>query len=251
MAKKKYLIIAFWVLFMAALVMFKPLRLLFLIIVLLLAVIGLTAFFTPLTYTVSGRINEANATVSGAAAWLFRFIRVTFGYAKAFNSKTYIAGFEVKKKPMSDKKRKPAVVRKTAIKKQKAAEKKNSLFTRFNTLSAVLTDPDSKIIMSFVLEYIMKSIRNIKPKHLRVEGVFGFNDPSVTGCLLGAYEALAGYYGLRSVIRLNGEFNHPVLRLDWEVRGWVSVFSLAGPLIWLVSRKAVFNALVKWVRKKR
>jgi len=115
-------------------------------------------------------------------------------------------------------------------------------------LRALLTYPDLKIIIGLCLRGIQKLLHALKPKHLDIYGVVGFDDPAVTGWFMGAYEAAAGTMGLRHKIRLAGSYHEKALRLDIDAKGRIRLIRLIWPLIWLYMKKPI-RTLINKLRK--
>lgn len=128
------------------------------------------------------------------------------------------------------------------------ADQAKSIIERWDTLKAVLTYPDSKIIMRLCLQFAQKELRAIKPTKIKVVGQVGLDDPCHTGLLLGAYEMAAGMWGLRRDIQISGDFTKPVLQLDMAVAGALRIGSLIKPVIWLLVQKPVFRIIIKYLK---
>jgi len=119
-----------------------------------------------------------------------------------------------------------------------ATEKKD----RFKTLKqvkAVLTYPERKIIMALVFKSLQKFFKALKPKHLDIYGVVGFDDPATTGWAMGAYETAVGLLQLRHKIRLWGSYHEKRLELTIQARGRTRVWGLIWPFIWLYLHKPI------------
>lgn len=112
---------------------------------------------------------------------------------------------------------------------------------------AVLTHPDRKIIMRLCLKCLQKFMKALKPKHLDIHGVIGFDDPSVTGQVMGAYEAAMGVMGLRHKVRILGNYFEKALELNIEAEGRTRLWGLIWPLIWLYLRKPIRVILHKYL----
>ncbi|MCL1842822.1 MAG: hypothetical protein FWF79_03335 [Defluviitaleaceae bacterium] len=231
--------------------------------------VGLLLFFIllavvliaiPVKYSVDASTGE-KTSVLVRASYLFNFVRFTYenndGTGK---NELRIAGFRIKEKKekkdsaqgrkdsaqesgRAEKTQKSPKAQKTkAHKKPKTPPPKKEIsFNKLSKSYAVLTDSQGKTMIKLTFIAFKKILRVMLPKHVEIWGVVGFSSPATTGIFMGAYEALAGMSGLRSKIRLAGDFNSDstTIRLNAKVKGSVSVFRMTLPFIWLATRKPV------------
>jgi hypothetical protein len=68
-----------------------------------------------------------------------------------------------------------------------------------------------------------------------------------TGQLIGLYEALISYMGLRHQINLQGDFYNDKIniKLDWKLRGRFAVFLIVWAVLRFAVQKPVLDA-VRW-----
>ena len=71
--------------------------------------------------------------------------------------------------------------------------------------------------------------RHIKPKLLRIDMTIGFDDPAVTGQVLGVIAAFCGAAGMMPCVK--PDFEKRVFESDIEIKGSVTVFVLLKILI--------------------
>lgn len=211
------------------------------IVLLALLALVLLLLFVPLRY--QAYVSSAKAVADFRISWLLRLIDIRYMYDNnKLRAAVRFAGFRIKNQKRKAFK-KVKTIKKSSAKAPSKKKEKAGLPGRFNSLAALLTDKDGKTIIGVCFRYIAKTLNALKPRYLRVDAVFGFDDPSVTGCLLGAYEAAAGYFRFRENIRLSGDFEKPAFKIEASVKGSVSAASLVGPLVWLVTRKPVFQLI--------
>lgn len=101
--------------------------------------------------------------------------------------------------------------------------------------------------------YVKKVIRQLKPKHLHLKGVYGFEDPSLTGMTAGFIYSIQAIVP-QSRIQLEPCFVDEVLELEAEAEGRVLVGKLAYDTARFVLkpdiRKKIFKKSTK-VKPKR
>jgi len=140
--------------------------------------------------------------------------------------------------------------RKKNVKIEKSLKKKKPIKSRAEPLmqvKAALTDPDTKIIIGLGFRALWKVVRALKPKKLSVVGIVGFEEPHVTGWVMGAYEALVGMLGLRQYVRLTGDFTQKALYLDIQARGGFRIIRFLWIGLWLYLHKKVRLFLRKYI----
>ena len=116
---------------------------------------------------------------------------------------------------------------------------KKGISAIFQQIKAVLTYPDRKIIMNLCFQSLQKFIKALKPKHLDIHGVVGFEDPATTGWFMGAYEAITSTLQLRHKIRLLGSYLEKALDLNIQAQGRTRLGSLIWPFVWLYLQRPV------------
>ena len=239
------------------------------IIQILLCVIGfvlfiivLPFFIIPVRYKVKANLGgETSALVR--VSYLFGLIGYIFEHSNGESTtQLRIAWFKPGAKAKSRK-------MKTPKKPDPPRASKSKIFTRnknrepspksekpkskgiLKSAKAVLTYPNRKIIMNMVIEALRRTGRVLWPKHLNITGEVGFPDPMHTGLFIGAYEALAGAFGLRRKVCILGDFTAEsmVVRLNIYARGSISVARLSIPIIWLLLKKPI-RTLIKDIRRK-
>lgn len=81
------------------------------------------------------------------------------------------------------------------------------------------------------LSYLKKIVKQISPKHLYLQGTYGFDDPSITGMTAGFIYSLQGVWP-HSRINLQPNFTEEIFELEAKAAG--SIY--AGKLVWDTAR---------------
>jgi len=137
----------------------------------------------------------------------------------------------------------------TTPESEKLEKEKKDRLKPLKQAKAVLTYPDRKIIMNLCLRFIKKLLKALKPKHLDIHGVVGFDDPCTTGWAMGAYEAAVGVTGLRHKVRILGNYLEKALELNIEANGRTRLWSLIWPFVWLYLHKPIRVVLHQYILK--
>ena len=130
---------------------------------------------------------------------------------------------------------------------EKEEKEKKDRLKPLKQAKAVLTYPDRKIIMSLCGRFLQKLLRALKPRHLDIHGVIGFDDPCTTGWAMGSYEAIVGVTGLKPHIRILGSYFEKALRLDINTHGRTRLGSIIWPFLWLALQKPVRKLIRKQI----
>lgn len=87
-----------------------------------------------------------------------------------------------------------------------------------------LKKEESKLAIREIKSVIFKAIKHILPRKFKADVWFGFNDPATTGKVLGGLSIFYGIYGKK--LNLNPNFEKEELKLRYELKGRIRVFSL-------------------------
>lgn len=87
-------------------------------------------------------------------------------------------------------------------------------------------------------DFIVKIISIIKPKYVRVEGRYGFEDPCITGMLSGVFSVICPLFPKNS-IRVSPDFFNEVLNLYVDVGGKCRIILLVITLFKAFSVKGI------------
>ena len=205
-------------------------------ILLILVLIIALVLFIPIFYKVEGKIGEASE-VNAKVSLFFWLVRILYTY-KDEESKLIlkIGMFSMLIDP-SESAKKPKKLKK---KKKKKKEKDPLTFSDFKYL---LTNLDIKSIISLGTILMKKLCKRIKPRHFRLKGEVGFEDPFNTVQFIGIYEAASYACGVRNAIDLQGDLTRQHFKADFNMAGRFAVASLIVPIIWFCFQKPVRNGL--------
>jgi len=208
----------------------------------------------PIRYSVNSQIGENNST-SVKVSYLFGLV----GFVYEFEDGKSVSVFRLLwfrwvlgEDPTENIKKSKSAVKaskaKQSVKKEgnTQEEPENDKQNIVDKLKAILTYPELKTIIKLIFNALRKTCRVILPRRLRISGEVGFEDPSTTGFLMGAYEAGVGMLRLRDKINIIGNFtaDSTIIRLNIFARGSVSVARLSIPFIMLVIKKPI-RTLIK------
>lgn len=71
-------------------------------------------------------------------------------------------------------------------------------------------------------EPFIKILSILKPKYFRLEGVYGFEDPSITGMLCGIIAVLPSIFP-KAIININPDFSDEVIDIETEIKGKIRI----------------------------
>ncbi|MCL2501473.1 MAG: hypothetical protein FWE90_14215 [Defluviitaleaceae bacterium] len=227
----------------------------------------LLLFFTPLRYTVVARRTKSETTVRAKASYLFRLITVQYVYRNGKGtSRVRLAGIllggskgkipSAKPEPYKEEGENTEAGEtkfdKTGITvekndpvvplPQKTAEKPN------RNLRNVLTYPELKTIIRLTLHFLKKTMKVLLPKRFDVYGTVGFEDPALTGMVIGFYETVAALLSIREKVRVSADFAESGVTFKVYAAGSVSVSRLTRPVVWLLIKKPI-RKFIAFLRK--
>lgn len=108
-----------------------------------------------------------------------------------------------------------------------------------NAFLEYLRRDESKIAIREIKKIIFKAIRHILPQRFKADIWFGFDDPATTGNVLGILSIFYGIY--RDKINLNPNFQNQELKLRYELKGRIRIFTL------LMAALKIYKN--KWIRE--
>jgi len=117
----------------------------------------------------------------------------------------------------------------------------NKFKEMLNKWESIREIPDKKDLLNNALSLLKQLFRLAKPKVLRLRGRIGFEEPHLTGYVLGAVFALQGISGWD--VQLEGDFNNKALELELIAKGRI----WAGLMTWNV----LLFALITWLKYKK
>ena len=132
---------------------------------------------------------------------------------------------------------------------------KTSLVSRINEIKGhwnkFLEYKYKNLLVKKTLQLLKRLLKAIKPRYADGECHFGFDDPSVTGMLLGAAHALCGMAQLYRHIRLKADFEKKYLYFKCHAEGKIRLWSLLWPLVAYAVSKPVWIIIEPFIFKKR
>lgn len=108
-----------------------------------------------------------------------------------------------------------------------------------NAFLEYLRRDESKIAIREIKKIIFKALRHILPQRFKADIWFGFDDPATTGNVLGILSIFYGIY--RDKINLNPNFQNQELKLRYELKGRIRIFTL------LMAALKIYKN--KWIRE--
>ena len=184
--------------------------------------------FLPVRYRVEGEIGGQTKLIA-RVSWFFKLLRIHYFYISTDTGLE--TDFTVKigfyNLPMKD-----------SDPEKDLSKEKTPAFSK-QTLASI----DIKSMISLSIEFMKKLWRKVRPKHFRIKGAVGLNDPCATGQLIGIYEAAAGALDIRKDVDLQGDFSQRKLEMELKLAGRFAIASILGPCIWLVFQKPFRDGL--------
>jgi hypothetical protein len=130
------------------------------------------------------------------------------------------------------------------VKKDKKKEKNNKLKVKENKNKRAIRDFFEKQFLYNTIELLKKVVQIIKPKVFNANGIYGFEDPALTGMVCGAVSIIRPFIP-SSEIYLEPIFDDEIMDIEMQVSGVFILFSiLIKTLIFVFkkeNRKVIFN----------
>lgn len=211
--------------------------------ILILALLPVVILSLPLTFKGGGCLGMEEQQLEARLAWGWGLLTATAGLngsKKSFGIR--LAGIAL---PVSRKK-KAAVRAKKPVKKTGRRGKRHGF--SFSAVSTVL----SRQFLAIVLAYLKRIFGSCRLR-LRLSGVYGADDPALTGLLAGLAAALRSEHFSSG---LEADFSGPVLDIDIEISGRIIPIAIIGLTIRLLLagpvRKLWWGQLKnKFIRRKQ
>lgn len=136
-------------------------------------------------------------------------------------------------------------------KPKKVKKERESFFEKIggikDKINYVLKHPDRKKIQAYTIELLKDEAKAIKPKRFALSGTIGFDDPSVTGKVIGlvcAGQGLCPYHPDWARVTIRGNFERAMLDASLRIKGTLSIWAVLFPFIKYVFKKPIW-AIVK------
>ncbi|MCR3761502.1 DUF2953 domain-containing protein [Clostridium felsineum] len=193
-----------------------------LIILAVILVLFLLSFFIKMKYNFYSHITDSSLDIDSKITFLFGIIKIKFiRKDNKLNFGIYLFGKKLRAKKK--------------LKKKKQKEKKKSKSKR-------------KIkwvnILSNIIQYFKEIINILKPKVFKVEGVYGFYDPSLTGITTGIIPILKSVLPLSNV-NLQPVFEEEALDIEVEVTGYIIPMVMIVDTLKFILNKEVRKVIFK------
>ena len=133
------------------------------------------------------------------------------------------------------------------MKNEKKKKEKKDPLGFIKQIREFTSEHEIKKIIGLTFRCIGKFLKALKPKHIDISGVIGFDDPATTGWAMGSYEAIVGVTGLKPHIRILGSYFEKALRLDIDTHGRTRLGSIIWPFLWLALQKPVRKLIRKQI----
>ena len=209
-----------------AFIIFKILLILLCILLSILMLI----LFIPFEYFLNGKIND-NAEGKAEIRWIFGIIRIIIcKYEDKPEMKIIICGLNIYNKKLTkvnseEKQKKP--------KKHKKQKEESKLKRNIG-----------KNLILELFKYFKDIINIVKPKYFRISGVYGFEDPSLTGMLLGIISIIKGAVP-NAQIYVNPVFEEETINIEAEIYGNIKVCVICYRTLKILIKKDVRKNLFK------
>lgn len=140
---------------------------------------------------------------------------------------------------IKDKKKKKVKTKNKKVKKEKI-----NIKDMINTVKEQYTQYQGDVVIKLCWELLGKILRALKPKKFKCQMVIGFEDPSVTGMVLGGISMVNAFVPID--IKVRGNFEEEELSGELETSGKVSVISLIVPIISFIFKKPIWKIISEY-----
>ena len=199
-----------------------------LIILLILLFILLLILFVPFQYLLNGKVHDS-AEGKVEIRWIFGLIKIIIcKYEEKPEIKIIICGLNIYNKKLT---------KKIITKKHKETKKEHKPRTNIG----------KKLIIE-LFKYFKDVINIVKPKYFRISGVYGFEDPSLTGMLLGLISIIKGAVSnaqINAQIYVEPVFEEETIKVEAEIYGNIKVWVICYRTLKLIIKKEVRQILLK------
>lgn len=191
------------------------------VVLIIISLILTAIIFVPFRYIVKGSIDEGfygNACVK----LLFGLVKLIISREKESSKvkmQISLCGINIS---MADKKK-----FKTRETKKSEIKEKSSKKIQFN-----------KNLFNILCNYTKEVLNIIKPKYIKADGIYGFEDPSMTGILSGLISIINTAYPNNN-INLFPRFEEEVYHIELEIMGKILGFIIIFKTIHLLMKKDI------------
>jgi len=245
----------------------------------LLVLLGILLFlllmvlFIPITYRITGQIDECHKETSVEAYGLLGILRFTLMYSEKVSWKLKVLWFDltdmVKKKPVisvekPDDKGGSGTIPKSTTEQtlgntpEQASDKTNNFIGKIQSIFAkikdiwdnisyyieLLQEEDTKTLITHCFHVSGGFLKHIRPRKMKVKAVIGFDNPDTTGKIYGFLCMLYPYYG--NDIHIIPDFENKVLEVDLFIRGRIYICTLLWHGLRILLHKKLFKVIHKF-----
>ena len=113
--------------------------------------------------------------------------------------------------------------------------------------------PDRNRIIKLTLRLLRRLWRHLEPSAYEMEILFGLEDPSQTGMLLGAISAVKPLAPFAGQLRVVGDFDKKTFYAKGRLKGWFTLWGILWPLCLYVLSRPIWRIIKKtfFVKKKK
>lgn len=115
-------------------------------------------------------------------------------------------------------------------------------------LRFVLNYPNKKEIFDYTMACLKKLLTALKPKKLDVRAEIGFDDPAMTGYIIGLMYAIKPISFIK--IDIIGDFEKAVMKFTVSAKGKVKLWSLLYPLVRYALKKPIWEIIKNLLNRK-
>lgn len=112
----------------------------------------------------------------------------------------------------------------------------------------LLEEEDTQILIGQGKKLLGWTWKNVRPRVLRVKGVFGTGSPDTTGYLYGLYCMALPMLGRH--VELSPDFDNRTMEGECRIRGHVTIFVIVIIALRVVLNKRFWNLIKKWNREE-
>lgn len=204
------------------------LKILLILMLILLSILALI-IFVPFKYLLKGKI-DGNIGGSIETRWLFGLVKVlVYKYEDKPEIKIVICGLKIFSKKL--------------IEHKETKEKKSDKKEKSKKKSKSKRSFGKDLLLEF-FKYFKDIINIVKPKYIKISGVYGFEDPSLTGMLLGVISIIKGAVP-KAQIYVEPNFEEEFINIEAEIYGDIKVYVICYRTLKLIIKKEVRKFLFK------
>ncbi|WP_160686411.1 DUF2953 domain-containing protein [Clostridium sp. C2-6-12] len=204
------------------------LKIFFILMLILLSILVLTLFI-PFNYCMNGKI-EGHIVGGVDIRWLFGLVKVIVcKYEDKPEIKLVFCGLNIfSKKLIEDNE-----------KNQKKPDKKEKSKKKYKSKRSFGKD----LLIEF-FKYFKDIINIVKPKYFKISGAYGFEDPSLTGMVLGIISIIKGAVP-KAQIYVEPDFEEELINIEVEINGDIKVYVICYRTLKLIIKKEIRKFLFK------